>query len=138
MTSKELHCIQAAYNFQLFYARGKLEKLRLIFNQHKQTMTNKFKPETKTILALWHLYGIDKNRHGEHRAIRLLNQWLDILYCAGTAKELDVEGRCSQDRQRNIKMNMPSYTDVNAPHFHFRSPFDCVLEQVSGELPPYK
>jgi len=138
MISKERQCIQASYSFQLFYARGKLERLRLIFNQSMQKMKPSPQPEEKTVLLLWHLHGIDKNKHGEHRAIRLLNQWLDILYGSGTAKELDIEVRCSQTWQRNIKMNMPFYTEANAPHFHFRNPFDCVLDQVSGELPPYK
>jgi len=137
MISKERQCIQAAYSFQTFYARGKLERLWLIFNQFKQKMTTSPQSEEKTVLNLWHLYGIDKNSHGEHRAIRLLNQWLDILYGAGTAKGLDIEGRCSQKWHRNIRMNVPFYTEENAPHFLFRNPFDCVLEEVSEELPPY-
>jgi len=137
MTPKEIQCIQAVHDFQMFYARGKLERLRLIFNQFKQKMTNPPQPAAKTVLALWHIHGIDKNRYGEHRAIRLLNQWLDVLYGEGAAKSLDIEGHCSQKWYRNIKMNMPSYTEENAPHFHFRNPFDCVLEKVSEELPPY-
>jgi len=28
-------------------------------------------------------------------------------------------------------------TKENAPHFHFRNPFGCVLEELSVELPPY-
>jgi len=138
MISKERQCIQASYSFQLFYARGKLERLRLIFNQSMQKMKPSPQAEEKTVLSLWHLHGIDQSKHGEHRAIRLLNQWLDILYGSDTAKDLDIEGRRSQTWQRNIKMNMPFYTEANAPHFLFRNPFDCVLEQVSGELPPYK
>jgi len=138
MISKERQCIQAAYSFQLFYARGKFEGLRLIFNQSMQKMEASSQPEEKTVLSLWHLHGIDQSKHGEHRAIRLLNQWLDILYGAGTAKELNIEGHYSQKWQNNIKMNMPFYTEANAPHFHFRNTFECVLEQVSGELPPYK
>ncbi len=34
-------------------------------------------------------------------------------------------------------MNLPFYTKENAPHFHFRNPFDVVLEEVSKELSPY-
>jgi len=138
MISKERQCIQAAYSFQLFYARGKLDLLWLIFNQSIQKIKAASQPKEKTVLSLWHLHGIDKNKYGEHRAIRLLNQWLDILYGSGTAKGLDIEGRCSQKWQSNIKMNMPFYTEDNAPHFHFRNPFDCMLEQISGEIPPYK
>jgi len=138
MISKERQCIQATYDFQLFYARGKLEKLWVIFNRAKQKIITPPAPKEKTALNLWHLHGIDKNKYSEHRAIRLLNQWLDILYGAGTAKGLDIEERCNQKWHNNIKMNMPFYTEDNAPHFHFRHPFDCVLDQISEELPPYK
>jgi len=136
MTSKEIQCIQAANDFQMFYARKKLEKLLLIFDQCKQKMTDPPQQGTKTVLALWHIHGIDKNRYGEHRAIRLLNQWLDVLYGEGIAKELNIEGRCSQKWQNNIQINMPFYTEANAPHFHFRNPFNCVIEEISGELSP--
>jgi len=92
MISKERQCIQAAYNFQLFYARGKLERLWLIFNQSMQKMKASSQPEEKTVLSLWHLHGINKNKYSEHRAIRLFNQWLDILYGAGTPKGWTLKG----------------------------------------------
>lgn len=138
MTSKELQCIQSVHNFHIFYARGNYEKLRVLMGRYKQKMRHPPLPETKTVLDLWHLYGINQHRHGEHRAIRLLNQWLDILYGDGAAKRMDVEGRCGQRRQTNIRMNAPFYQKENAPHFLFRNSFNCVLEEVSGELPLYQ
>jgi len=138
MTSKELQCIQAAHNSRIFYARGKSEKLRVLLFRYKQKMRPPPLPKTKTVLDLWHLYGIDQHRHGESRATRLLNQWLDILYGDGAAKILDVEGRCGQRRQTNIRLNAPFYQKENAPHFLFRDSFNYVLEEVSGELPLYQ
>jgi len=138
MTSKELQCIQAVHDFRMFYARGKSEKLRVLVDRYKQKIKQPPLPENKSVLELWRLHGINQNRHGEHRAIWLLNQWLDMLYGEGTAKSLDVEGRCRQRQQTHIRMNAPFYQEENAPHFHFRNPFDCVLEKVSEELPPYQ
>jgi len=134
----ELQCIRSAHDFRIFYARERFEKLRVQLGRCKQNLTQPHLPKTKTVLDLWYLYGIDQNRHGEHRTIWLLNQWLDILHGEGTAKRMNIEKRCSQKRQRNVKINMPSYTEENATHFHFRNPFDVVLEDVSAGLPPYQ
>jgi len=134
---KELLCIQAANGFRMFYAGGKFEKMCLIVSQYKQKISHPPFPETKRVLNLWHLHGVDCSECGEHRAVRLLNQWLDILYGTGTALGLDIEGKCRQKRQRYAQANIPYYTEDNAPHFYFGNPFDNVLEQVSSELPPY-
>lgn len=138
MTSKEFQCLHAVHNFRIVYARGNYEKLCVLMDRYKQKMWPPPLPVAKTVLDLWCLHGINQHKHGEHRAIWLLNQWLEMLYGEGTAKSLDVEGRCSQKQQTNIRMNAPFFREENAPHFLFRDSFDSVLEQISGELPPYQ
>jgi len=138
LTSKENQCIQVAYDFRMDHTRGKMEELRLLVGRSIQKLMPAPQPETKTILALWKLHGIDQNRYGEHRAVWLLNQWLNTLYGEGTADRLDVEGRCRKKGQQNFRMNLSYYQgDEIAPHFYFRNTFECVLEEVSKELPPY-
>jgi hypothetical protein len=138
LTSKENQCIQAAYDFRMDHTRGKIEVLLLLVGRYIRKLMPAPPPETKTVLALWGLHGIDQNRHGEHRAVWLLNQWLNTLYGEGTADRLDIEGRCREKGQRNIRMNLSSYKgDENAPHFYFGNPFDNVLESITAELPHY-
>jgi len=137
MTSKELQCIQAADDFRVKYARGLCGKLWAVMCRFNHRWSTPSSPKTKTVLALWHRHGIDQDEHSEYRKIRLLNLWIDILYSESASARLDIENRCSKMRQRNLKMNMPSFADASAPHFHFINPFDCVLEEVSGELPAY-
>jgi len=138
LTSKENQCIQAAYDFRMDHTRGKIEKLILLVGRSIRKLIPAPLSETKTVLALWGLHAIDQNRYGERRAVWLLNQWLNTLYGEGTADRLDIEGRCREKGQRNIRMNLRNYLgDENAPHFYFRNSFENVLEDVSGELPPY-
>jgi len=137
LNSKEIQCIQTANDFRIFYADGTFEKMWLIVRQYKQKKSHPPLPETKTVLNLWHLHGVDCGEYREHRAISLLNQWLDILYGKGTAVRLNIGGHCERMWARNIKTNMPFYRGEDAPHFHFRNPFDSMLEKVSEELPPY-
>ncbi|ATX81704.1 hypothetical protein Ga0123462_0835 [Mariprofundus ferrinatatus] len=138
MPSKEFLCIQAANKFRVKHARGKFEKLWVIVCQYKQGVTALPLPEAKTVLNLWHLHGIERRKYGQCNPVELLNQWLDILYGEGTADKLDIEGRCSQIGQRHARVNIPYYTEENAPHFYFRNPFDCILEQLSAELSGYE
>jgi len=95
-------------------------------------------PEYKTLWCFWQLHGIERRKFTEGYASDLLHQWIVILYGQKTADMLDVK-RCRKDMwRRNIKANMPYYKRDDAPHYHFRNPFDCVLEDVSEELPPYQ
>jgi len=117
---------------------SKMYTLKKGMRQCKRQAVFNDSSDARTLLELWNLYGMNYREHGKDRCVQLLNQWLEILYEEGTADRLDVAGRCRRMGLRHARANIPYYTEEDAPHFFFRNPFDCVLEQVSGELPHHE
>jgi len=97
-------------------------------------------PEQKTLWHLWQMHGSDREDHISFgNSIRLLNQWIVILYGQETADSLNIEGRINEMRDRRCAMNKPYYEGAgDAPHFHFVPILETLIEQLHEELPPYK
>lgn len=113
--------------------------LRLLVKQRLQIIEPAL-PDQKTLWHLWEMHGVD--RDGDiffDNRVRLLHQWLVILYGQESADALNIEGRINKTRERRCAMNNSYYEGIgDAPHFHFVPILASLIEKLTEELPPYQ
>ena len=51
------------------------------------------KPNIKTIKSLWELHGLDDNKYTMDESIDLLSKWIEILYGADIAMNINIRQR---------------------------------------------
>jgi len=92
-------------------------------------------PEQKTLWHLWQMHGSDRDTHiSFDNSLRLLNQWIVILYGQESADRLNIEGRINEMRDRQCTYK----GHCGAPIFHFAPILESLIRQLYKELPPYK
>lgn len=111
-----------------------------------------------TLDALWSLHGLENDPlsfhddlatwaflHGPHNdvdhsemALNLLCQWVDILYGTGRSVDLKIHERAREIERQMGEANRPYYEgQKGAPHYHFGSPLESLIKELSDELPPF-
>lgn len=95
-------------------------------------------PKIKTLGALWQLHGLDEYKHSSDERVELLSKWLEILYEKNVVVDLDINNRVKAIAASHVEANRPYYEGQNgAAHFHFVSPVESLIRELSEELPEY-
>ena len=92
-------------------------------------------PDEKTLGELWGLHGLEERNYSSGERLNLLDTWIGILYGEDVSKDLRLQSRVEESRQRQMKANMPYYEGKDSPHYHFASPVDSLIRALSKELP---
>jgi len=95
-------------------------------------------PDEKDLESLWWLHGLEDRKYTSDERLNLLGGWIDILYGEDVAKDLRIQSRVDESRQRQMKANRPYYEGKDSPHYHFGSPVDSVIRTLSKELSEYE
>ena len=95
-------------------------------------------PKTKTLDSLWQLYGLSERACTNEERLQLLSEWIEILYGESIAKGVNLNQRLETIMSMHAIANRPYYDgESGAAHFYFGSPVDCLISELSEELPEY-
>ena len=95
-------------------------------------------PEYKDIESLWFLYGMKKFYYSPDERTDLLEKWLEILYGATIADNLDIKNRIKEIQCRQSKAHSDYHEGRSNIHFHFGLPVDSLIRALADELPLYE
>ena len=95
-------------------------------------------PTVKNLKALWQLHGLDQHKYNSDERLELLSKWLESLYGKDMVANIDLNHRVKAISVRHVKANLPYYEGrCGAAHFHFVPPVECLIAELSKELPGY-
>lgn len=118
-------------------AQRKRELRAVITSQRIQSSHHQL-PDKKTVESLWRLHGLNNSDYNDNERIALLSTWVAILYGKEESFSVDLDQRLLAISERQAAANRPYYEgNQNAAHFHFMSPVDALIVELSEELPSY-
>ena len=131
--------VPVVYLLHLWEAHNKNKSIKNEITANCQNITNIEVPKIKTLELLWHLHGLNEYQYDSAEKIELLKIWLEILYGEENTKSLNINQRVKTISGRHVKANIPYYQGKEgAAHYHFVSPVDALIRELSDELPEYE
>ena len=113
-------------------------KLQAKILKEKIIPKNLESPKTKTLASLWQLHGLSERACTNEERLQLLSEWIEILYGESIAKGVNLNQRLETIMSMHAIANRPYYDDESgAAHFYFGPPVDCLISELSEELPEY-
>ena len=126
------------YILNLLNTHQKRKELEREINKLETELLSDQVPDEKDLESLWWLHGLEERKYLSDERLSLLGGWIDILYGEDVSKDLRLQSRVEESRQRQMKANMPYYEGKDLPHYHFASPVDSLIRALSKELPEYE
>lgn len=130
--------VPVAYIVHLVEINEKKKKLKKEIIFEAQASKNREVPKIKTLKQLWSIHGFDEHKYTTEERIELLEKWINILYGADMALSLNLEERVKIIELRHSEANKSYHKgEIDAHFFHFISPVDALIQNLSEELPTY-
>jgi len=96
-------------------------------------------PTNKVLAELWRLHGMCSRKYSSDEIVRLLRDWINILYGEDVCKKLQLNNRVREISARQMTANSPYYKDKSkAAHFHFVALVNVLINELTFELPAYE
>ena len=127
-----------AYIFHLWVTHQKKRELKREINELESEALSGQVPDEKDLESLWWLHGLEDRKYTSDERLNLVSDWVGILYGTDAPKDLRLQSRVDESRERQMKANLPYYEGKDSPHYHFGSPVDSVIRTLSAELPEYE
>lgn len=96
-------------------------------------------PENKTLESLWNLYGLNNGEYDIKDKIKLLTDWIEILYGEQSNENLDLNQELSSIVDEHVKTDTLYFQyNVNATNLLFKSPIQLLIFKLSKGLREYE
>lgn len=126
--------IPFGYMLTIWEAREKKSELMREIKVLEMEPLSSVVPDDKNLESLWMIHGLDELNYSSDERLNLLSTWIDILYGTAVTKNLRLGARLDESRRRQFYANRSYYEGKDAPHFHFASPVDSLVRELSAEL----
>ncbi|WP_252176536.1 hypothetical protein [Endozoicomonas sp. 4G] len=126
------------YVSDILEKRKDIEKARKKITSIKESNISK-PPEIKNIHELWLSQKMYETDYPFSERKLLLENWINILYGENSCKSLMLDSKIASIQKSFSDANKPFFDrKEGAPHFSFKCPIDCVIDDIAKQLPAYE